>query len=151
MRGPATYSRTGVQLHAQLARLVVFGGQFQIDAAHLPAGSLVFDAQVRMLGVTSAPTAAGAERFAKTHRLASSAALQSHSARRRSHAVQFNEVYPHGLTPGHVRASSPVRIKPSSLAGLVVSGDHKMLPSVVIEGIARRTHVLGTRRDAVLC
>jgi hypothetical protein len=35
-----------------------------------------------------------------------------------SHAVQFNKVYPHGLASGHVRASSAVRIKPSSLDGL---------------------------------
>ena len=32
-----------------------------------------------------------------------------------SHAIQSNEVYPHGRAPGHVRASSAVRIKPSSL------------------------------------
>ena len=32
--------------------------------------------------------------------------------RRRSHAVQFNEIYPHGAANGHVPASSTVRSKP---------------------------------------
>jgi hypothetical protein len=30
-----------------------------------------------------------------------------HSVKRRSHAVQFNEVYPHGPATGHVSASRP--------------------------------------------
>jgi predicted phosphodiesterase len=43
-----------------------------------------------------------------------------HWLRRRSYAVQFNEVYPQGLAPGHVRVASAVRIKPSSFSGQIL-------------------------------